>query len=142
VSFANGSIAVGHPSPFELVTERHGFGVYKLHPRAGADTFVVAQLPSKRTTEFVPSTVIEPFTDLESAESALNRWAADPQPPRPPRKLKAALGAHRRNGHKPKFKDDGFGQLFLNLQPVEREAEPSLGIPLPKRAPERCLTPK
>jgi hypothetical protein len=116
-----GTIAIGHPISFELLTTRGKYGVYVRHDPEGIGKYVVCQMPSKRSSkEFTPANALAPFPDLRSAENALQRWASDPLPPRLPRKPKAALGSCRPNGHRPKFKGDGSGQLFLNLQPTER----------------------
>lgn len=139
MSFASGSFVVGHPRPFKLVTERRGFGIYRLHPEAGADSYVIAKMPTKRVTEFVPSTAIEPFTNLESAEEALNRWSSDPTPPRSPGKPKAAPGSYRRNGHRPKFRGDGAGQMFLNLKSQKQESRAHAGSALKLQFPNEKL---
>ena len=112
--YAPGSI----PTSFKLIASRNKFGIYFCHGRG----YIVCRLPSRRgSTEFTPSSALTPFPTLESAETALKKWAAAPQPPRPPRKPKAALGACRRNGHPPKFRGDGTGQMFLNLELPKRK---------------------
>ena len=119
-----GTIAIGHPISFELLTTRGKYGVYVRHDPEGTGKYeyVVCPMPTKRTSrDFVPTSAIKPFSDLESAETALKKWAAAPQPPRPPRKPKAALGACRQNGHPPKFRGDGTGQMFLNLELPKRK---------------------
>jgi hypothetical protein len=115
--YVTGSFPVGHPTPFELIASRNSFGIYLSQGRG----YLICRLPSWRgATEFAPSSAIEPFPTLESAEIALQKWAAAPRAPRLPRKPKMALGSLRRNGHRPKFKGDEPGQLFLDLQPAER----------------------
>jgi hypothetical protein len=122
VSFSSAVITVGHLGLFELIIEQRGFGVYRLHPKISQETFVIAKVPAIRVTEFVPATATTAFATAEEAIAAMNRWVADPPPPRPVRKPKAALGSCRRNGHRAKFRGDGAGQMFLNLEAQKEES--------------------
>jgi hypothetical protein len=68
-----GTIAIGHPISFELLTTRGKYGVYVRHDPEGIGKYVVCQMPSKRSSkEFTPANALAPFPDLRSAETICN----------------------------------------------------------------------
>ena len=78
-----GTIAIGHPISFELLTTRGKYGVYVRHDPEGIGKYVVCQMPLKRNSkEFTPANALALFRSRErrNRSEPLGRC---PPPPRP-----------------------------------------------------------
>jgi hypothetical protein len=111
-------IPIGPECAFCQIHEVTGFAVIRKTPKNGAPvTYLIAKRPAKSLIDERPASVLEEFSDEARAIAALNRWATDPQPPKPMPKLRKP-GAHRRNSNRPRRPAKvEAGQLELELRP-------------------------
>ena len=83
-------ILVGIVHLFKLVMADGGFGVYRKLYRDGSDrvTYLIALVPSLKTPNKPPSSVLTEFTSEAEAIGALARWRQDPSLTQPARHKK------------------------------------------------------
>jgi hypothetical protein len=110
-----GDLIIGQPVESELLEAKFGIGVYKCaNIPTSKISYIIAPTPDpKNCHDYRPTSAIAPFETATEAINALESWAGDPQFPRLPRKLRPPDG--RRKGNRPKQRDDGVGQMFLDL---------------------------
>jgi hypothetical protein len=109
------NLQIGRPFEYRLLTAQGDVGAYECRiPGADGSFAIIAHIPDAENWERCqPTSVVTAFETAEAAIKTLERWASDPVPPplpKPPRTLN-----HRRNGTRPRQRDDSVDQLFLDL---------------------------